>query len=329
MDFMYTETDNLAFIWQISDKGAEILRVYADIPQVCVPEKIEGHKVISVGAYCFSDVNRVAMLLNNDTKILNAVQSNGLREFCGSYAESIILPDSVEKVGNNAFYNCRKLEVIEVGTRLREVGSDIFMNCSNFSRLNIRGRADMPSGAKQLLSRINSNLEVYFYDGDRINVLLIYPEYTDSYDEIAPAHIFGRNITGEGFRARQCFAGDIPDLKQYDTIFDKASVEESVNTVYKMALGRLMYPFMLAGTSKDKYGKYLKKHQKEVMEMLTVKRELEALHFMCINRYAEASGIDSATVKASLLGWSEGAASLLKWKHEFIADAKKSRYDFG
>lgn len=42
---MYTETDNLAFIWQISDKGAEILRVYADIPQVCIPEKLRDIKL--------------------------------------------------------------------------------------------------------------------------------------------------------------------------------------------------------------------------------------------------------------------------------------------
>ena len=138
MDFMYTETDNLAFIWHMDDQGAEVMRVYADIPQVCIPEKIAGHKVISIGAYCFSDVNRVDMALNNNT-ILNAIQSKKIREFCGSYVESIILPDSVEKIRNNAFYNCRKLEVIETGTQLREIGSDIFMNCSNFSRLNIRG----------------------------------------------------------------------------------------------------------------------------------------------------------------------------------------------
>lgn len=319
MDFIYTKTDKLAFIWRIIDNGAEIMRIYADMPQVCIPEKIEQYKVISVGAYCFSDINRVD----------NIIKPNGLCEFCGNYIESIVLPDSIEKIGNNAFYNCRKLTMIEVGAKLREVGSDIFMNCSSFSKLYIRCRADKPNGLKQLVSRISSSLEVYFYDKENIHTMLIYPEYTDSYDEIAPAHIFGRNITGEGFRARQCFANDMPDLKQYDTIFDKASVEESVSAIYKMALGRLMYPFMLNTNAKNRYEAYLKCYQKEIMEILASERNLEALHFMCSNRYSKASGIDSAIVIASSSGWGEGAASLLKWKHEFIDNVKKSRYDFG
>lgn len=327
MDFMYTETDRLAFIWRRSGTDAEILRVYADTPQVCIPEKIEGHKVVSVGAYCFSEINRTGAEI--DSASLNAVQSGRLREFCGNYAESIVLPDSVRKLGNNAFYNCRKLAVIEIGACLKEAGSDIFMNCSCFSKLYLRCRADVPNGLKQLVSRINSSLEVYFYDGKCINAMLVYPEYTDSYDEIAPAHIFGRNITGEGFRARQCFANDVPDFKQYDEIFNKASIEESVSTIYKMALGRIMYPFMLADTAKNRYVAYLKLHQKEIMDMLVTDRQLEALHFMCSNKYAKASGIDSAVAAASQSGWSEGAAGLLKWKHEFIEDIKRNRYDFG
>lgn len=328
MDFMYTETDHLAFVWHKINTGkdAEIVRVYADIPKVCIPEEIKGHKIVSVSAYCFSEINKIK---NSSVTNLSAVQSGRLCEFCGDYIESIVLPDNVKKVGNNAFYNCHKLEIVEIGANLREVGSDIFMNCTSFSKLYIRCRADMPNGLKQLISRINSNIEVYFYDRDSISAMIIYPEYTDSYDEIAPAHIFGRNITGEGFRARQCFTNNILDLKQYDSIFDKASIEEGISTIYKMALGRLMYPFMLSSEAKNRYETYLKCYQKEIMEILVSDRKLSELHFMCINRYARASGIDSAVIKASSSGWGEGAASLLKWKHEFIEDAKKSRYDFG
>ncbi len=35
---MYTEKDNLAFIWRETGNGAEILRVYSDMPDVCIPE---------------------------------------------------------------------------------------------------------------------------------------------------------------------------------------------------------------------------------------------------------------------------------------------------
>ena len=57
--FMYTLTDNSAFIWQDFGEGAEILRVYADNPHLCIPEKINGKNVLSAGPYCFSEIRRV------------------------------------------------------------------------------------------------------------------------------------------------------------------------------------------------------------------------------------------------------------------------------
>lgn len=320
---MYTEKEGLAFVWQDTSNGARILRVYSGMPSVRIPEELNGRKVVSVGAYCFSGINRAGNYIGTDMPA-----ASNLFEFCGNNVESVILPDTLEQIGNNAFYNCRKLISIEAGAALKEAGSDIFMNCTSFTKLYLRHKADTPGGLRQILSRLDTHLDVYFYDNGRINAMLVFPEYTESYDEIAPAHIFGRNITGEGFRARQCFNGDIPDFKQYDQIFGKASVEESVNTIYKMALGRLMYPFLLEDAPKYRYEGYIKSHNREVMEILVAERELEALHFMCKNRYADAEGISNAASKASMTGWGEGTASLLKWKHGFIEDAKKRRYKF-
>lgn len=320
---MYTEKDGLAFIWQDTVNGARIMRVYSDMPSVRIPEELNGRKVVSVGAYCFSEINKASNYTETDMPA-----ASSLCGFCGNNVESVILPDTLEEIGNNAFYNCRKLVSIEAGAALKEAGSDIFMNCISFTKLYLRHRADIPGGLKQILSRLGTHLDVYFYDNGRVNAMLVFPEYTESYDEIAPAHIFGRNITGEGFRARQCFNGDIPDFKQYDQIFGKASVEESVNVIYKMALGRLMYPFQLEDIPKHRYEEYVKSRNKEIMEILIAERELEALYFMCKNRYAGAEGINNAAAKASVAGWGEGVASLLKWKHEFIEYAKKRRYEF-
>lgn len=325
---MYTETDRSAFIWRETKDGAEILRVYADMPQISIPEEIDGRKVVSVGAYCFSEVDRLNRFTGEDI-VPDIRPPQYMAGFYGNYVEKIVLPDSVEKIGDNAFYNCRKLLELEAGAKLKEAGSDIFMNCNSFTKLGLRHRADCPGGLKQLVSRFNSSLEVYFYDGGKTSAMLFYPEYTDSYDEIAPAHIFGRNITGEGFRARQCFSGDVPDLYQYDLVFARASVEESVNVIYKMALGRLMYPFKLTKQAASRYGEYLRANQGSIMEILVDLRSLDALGFMCKNRYADAAGIDKAVARASASGWGEGTANLLRWKHTFIEDIKKSRYDFG
>jgi len=322
VDFMDIQTreftGNATFAWHGYNGGAEIIRVFADMPQVHIPEEIDGKKVISIGAYCFSEINKTGC---------QEVHYE-MHEFCGNYIESVILPDNLEKLSDNAFYNCRNMSVLKAGGNIKEAGSGVFMNCHRLKKLYLRQRADAPGSLKQLVSRLDGTIEVYFCDGRKIDALLVYPEYTESYDEIAPAHIFGRNITGEGFRARQCFTGSVPDFGQYDSIFAKASIEESVDVIYKMALGRLMYPFQLSDNAKTRYRNYIKEHQKEIMEILVQERGLEELHFLCSNGYADNAGISNAVICASQAGWGEGAASLLQWQHEFIEDVKKNRYAF-
>ena len=101
---MYTEKDNLAFIWRETGNEAELLRVYSDMPDVCIPEEVAGRKVVSVGAYCFSEVNRTGNYISNTEENLPA--GSHLCEFCGNNVINISLPDTIEKIGNNAFYNC-------------------------------------------------------------------------------------------------------------------------------------------------------------------------------------------------------------------------------
>ena len=93
---------------------------------------------------------------------------------------------------------------------------------------------------------------------------LLFPEYYESYDEIAPAHVFGRNIEGEGFRARQCVrAGEI-DFALYDSIFQKACAEERETTLNRLALNRLCYPVGLTG-EKDRCMRAISKSTRAVL----------------------------------------------------------------
>ena len=77
---------------------------------------------------------------------------------------------------------------------------------------------------------------------------------------IAPAdYVFGRNIEGEGFRARQCVrAGEI-DFALYDSIFQKACAEERETTLNRLALNRLCYPVELTGEKRQMYESYIRR----------------------------------------------------------------------
>ena len=129
--------------------------------------------------------------------------------------------------------------------------------------------------------RISSEIEVTYIKEEKVIAKVLYPEYSEVYDEIAPAHIFGRNIEGEGFRARQCFDGGKADMNQYDTIFPKASAEESVKVAGKIALYRLMYPYMLGSSSEVLYMDYLKNNKNEIIGSCIYDKNIdERTHFV-------------------------------------------------
>ena len=322
---MVYESDDLIVLYKKDNKGIEILRVYSRSPYVLIPGSIDGCLVYKIGDYCFSETPHIPP--GYKVEILDA-QKLVYHEAAGNFVEQIELPYTVESIGRNAFYNCRKLKNIVVGKNCEEIGGDIFMNCRSLDTLKIHGEVEKKSGVKQILSRYSSDIEVIYENDGVVSAKIFYPEYTESYDEIAPAHIFGRNITGEGFRARECFADGVPDMVQYDKIFEKASAEESVKTASRMAIDRLYYPVDLADSAKNQYIKYIKNHEKDIIRNLVLSRKLELIYFICSNKFITAAAYDIGIAIASENEWGEGAASILKWKHEFCGSIKKKRYAF-
>lgn len=298
-----------------------LCRMHGQTSTVIVPEQVDGYRVAAIGAYCFSDRERVP------EGVFSFVDTTGgtenLRPLCGDFVEQIILPDSIRRIDNAAFFGCRKLTSIEIGRGSLQMGSDVFNNCSRCQTTVVRGTSSEAGGVRQILSRVSWDMEVRFEDA-----VLFYPEYNESYDTIAPAHIFGLNIEGEGFRARQCFRGDSVDFAGYDGVFGKACAEETVRVLGRMALDRLMTPRELSDSHRKSYEGYVAEHGAELAGGLVSERELEGLEFLCANRYISSDALEQAVARAVGEDWGEGAASLMEWKHRYFPVDKKRRYEF-
>ena len=104
-----------------------------------------------------------------------------------------------------------------------------------------------------------------------------FPEYSEKYDLIGPAHIFELNIEGEGFRARKCFEGDIFSLPMYDEVFRRAAEKEDERTLCRMAALRLCRPISLSEGNRDVYHTYLLSHMEAFLDELI--RQVEAWPF--------------------------------------------------
>lgn len=321
------------FRWEYTKNGGvRILCGYGASPYVMIPEQIEGVPVTEIGAYCFSDfpkMNTKSEIGSSDTaENISGIKKPWMRELSGKYIQKVKLPDSVEKLGNLAFYNCSGLEELHFGRDLVEVGSDAFMNCLHLKLLVLQCGIREKSGLKQILSQRAFDTQVVFQREGITEGALFYPEYYEMYDEVGPAHIFALNLTGEGFRARQCFQDGIVDLGKYDGIFEQACVEESPETLSKMALNRLRYPVGLSVQARTRYQSYVQGQAEWIITELVKTKQLDLLTFLFQEKNLSSQWLDRSIQIASSQGWPEGGASLLRLKQNFSGGAGKERYSF-
>lgn len=377
----------MRFLWE-KKVGNEVclLRVYAETSDIVIPAYIENHPVTEIGSYCFSatehlegkqfyttewnntSVQRLDSLVTNhdrDMEVGNHIKKENvsvLRTVAGEDLIKICLPDTIRVINNAAFYNCRKLESLEVGPDTKQIGSDVFTNCASLKQLQIRCRNYKAESAKALPSRISTELEVYYYEtvsgieeASRIEdksyakneyaqmkqsspvkvhhkkelfASLLYPEYFEYYDEIAPAHIFGKQIEGEGFRARQCFQEGKILFGEYDKIFRKAKAEETALTVGRMCMHRLLFPIELTKEVEEVYKVFLKENEQEIGEYFVKEKNKESIEYLFQQKLLSYAGIDTLVTCAAKLQWSEGTSFMLHLKHQCYEKRQKNTYEF-
>lgn len=318
----------------INEKKARLLRVYSKSGELSIPNEIDGYLITEIGEYCFAPQNKY--LSKHKYRIAygkDTTSEDYLLELAGNNVVEICLPDEVEKIGNNAFYNCKRLKHLLVGKNLEEIGSDAFMNCLQLDQISIDKDITQRSCLKQLLAQVSWNVEIDFPIKDGERGVFFFPEYYEAYDEIGPAHIFELSLSGEGFRTRQCFWEQAFLIAEYDAIFPKAVVEEPEKNLFRMACNRICFPTALNEAEKKQYKDFLISHQslleKQILTSEIYDAEQKKYRLM---RLTSEKCIEEETLKhlievASQKGYGELTTLLLKWKKDFF-QKQSSRYAF-
>lgn len=305
---------------EIEDGTLCLRRVFGSVDTLVLPEQVKGKPITVIGAYCFAEKGRLPEVLTKEIQAVglgdgtNATEGL-LRPLNGNYLRDITLPDTVTCLETYAFYNCRKLECMTAGAALTEVNSDAFMNCRALHTLVLRASAGDVTGLPFLLNQLTAELSVEFEGREGKKVRLLYPEYTESYEEIGPAHIFGLHVEGEGYRARKQFVGGRLDVSGYDTVFEKACNEEQFVTLMKMALYRLEYPYELSEKAKTRYQSYIAEHEVAVLEQLVKAQDEETLRVLCAQPLISDEAIQAAVIRAVSDGWTRGVAGIIRWRN--------------
>lgn len=313
------------YLYQVTPEGnAKLLAVRGYEPLIRLPESIEGHPLTALGEYCFSRLRDIP----SDAVWTKTEDSDGMQLLCGNAVEEIWLPDAVAEIGALAFYDCRKLREVSMGAGLTSLGSDAFMNCRALERVALRCGVDEPSGAKLILQQVRMQMEIRFClpDGSP-EAALLYPEYTEGYQEIGPAHIFALQMEGEGFRARQCFRDRVVDLSAYDDVFPRIALEEKTIVAGEMALLRLAWPAGLTEEHRLDYEAYVRAHGYALACIQLEMRGLSMLQLLCELRLLAPGELAEIITAASRMEWAEGTAALMQWQKQYYGGSTGKRYD--
>lgn len=207
------------------DHTLTILKMIGQSPVVYIPSIIDGKIVNEIGAYCFSRSE-----IQSTWKHTDAIENGIVLSL--NYIEEIYCPDSILSIQACAFYNCRQLKAIHFH-EIQTLSHDVFMNCTSLHDLY----SDSIHSMKPMLAQIPWNVIVH-----TPSFSIFFPEYYEIYNEIGPAHIFGIEIQGEGYRMRQCFKNNCFLLEEYDACFDKLKKEEKRDVSCFVAFIRLLFP---------------------------------------------------------------------------------------
>jgi hypothetical protein len=249
---------------------------------------------------------------------------------CGNFLEEVTLPDSLQVVGSCAFYNCRKLRLLTVGTGSLTMGSDVFLNCFALETIRVQAGPEEPTGLFALVNNITEAVRAEFCPAGTAAPLaaLWYPAYWEDIEE-TPAHILLHTFSGQGYHYRQCFLENKFLPAEYDAIFPQGHDADDANVMAMLCFDRLRYPWQLTEAAAGHYRAFLAANTDRVLARLLKAQDNDAVRALIALDVLDKDGFAEASALAAKAGNAAAAALLADAEHKkYAPQPKKQRYDF-
>ena len=105
---------------------AKVLRVMGQMPAITIPDKIDGCPIVEIGDYCFAYEAHlpkqgyfISVYYENNFQPQTNHQDRTTTELCGSYIESICLPDSLKKNWQLRILQLPKFKNARIGEQIK------------------------------------------------------------------------------------------------------------------------------------------------------------------------------------------------------------------
>ncbi len=129
-----------------------------------------GSGVVTIGkaafAYC---IGLTSLDIPANVKTLESNDGGATGAFAYTGLTSLVIPNTLESLGREAFANCPNLETVTIGTGVTYIGSLVFAGCSNLSVVNynvteIPSVADLPTSSYWIWNGCSSDCTVNIGD---------------------------------------------------------------------------------------------------------------------------------------------------------------------
>ena len=338
------------FLYQIKNETIAILGCRSYDGLVEIPETIDGKPVTELAAYAFSEGwGRREMLKAAGTILLadaegkakhgmeagtetGTVEAEELPPVaCCGHLKEIILPRTIKKIGNYAFYNCFELGTIRCWSAIEDVGSGLFTGCTSIRHMDIHIVLHRRSCLKEMISELRQELYVNYYVESEapakdpvLQAKLVFPEMFEESVENTPARIIMREMHGCGHMYRYCFDGGDFRFDEYDRLFPHVKVQEKPELAVRLALYRLYWPCGLRESAEYEYWDYVRTHAGEGAKGLIERGERDILGFMARSARLGEDEIKKMIEAAAGSGDAQSSALLLDVKHRRLSPAGRN-----
>ena len=310
------------------DEGAGvcILRCASADPVIRVPDAVLDRPVVSLGRYALSQ--RDPELTGAGLFQVRVTGGNGDRPVvhdAGGLVH-VLLPASLRRVGDYAFYNCRSLARLSLSGGVEELGGDALMNCAALRRIDLTLDENGKSCLQGLLAACSTDLEVRLTT-PRGKAVLSFPAYREELELVRSAHIFQRRIQGSGYAYRQCFRDGVPDLPQYDGCFSRLLEGHDYPAACRVALDRLRWPLALSDAARDAYLAFLREHGGLAASELLDRNDGDGLAFLLELKVLSPAALTAAGDAARQAGRTGALALLLEALRPAAAPGRHKSFD--
>lgn len=301
--------------YQKLESGIMITACYGEENRVFLPDEIKGVPITAVAPYAFakSDVSSEDMVWKNKELLLSSER----KRLAAENLVEIRLPREIKEIGRYAFYRCRNLEKIILSDGILEIGGGALNGC-RLKEVEIHFHKGERSALKSILDEIRFAIHARLYydkeDGATEISDVLFPEHYEEAVENTPARILYTSHHGAGGYYRQCFYDRKLDYKKYDETFSRALAEESEETIIKLAMGRLCYPFQLTEQAKDVYENYVKEHFQTATSIYIEAEKMEVLRYFTRHGYWTKESLEDGIDCAARLGKTEILSVLMDEK---------------